>query len=123
MHIVHDPAAPAAAETAFDTFLGVDIRAGTITDAKPFPEARQPSYRLTVDCGPGIGICKSVARITEHYTPESLIGRRVLAVVNFAPRQIGPARSEILILGLPDESGAILLVEPDIRAPNGARLS
>lgn len=123
MHIVHDPASPPASEIAFDDFLKVDIRAGTIREAEPFPEARNPSYRLMVDFGPGIGLRKSIARITVHYAPEDLPGKRVLGVVNFPPRQIGPARSEILLLGLADEDGAIVLTEPDPRVPDGARLA
>lgn len=123
MHIVHDPAAPPAPEISFDDFLKVDIRAGTIREAQPFPEARNPSYRLLVDFGPGIGLRKSIAQITVHYAPEDLSGKRVLGVVNFPPRQIGPARSEVLLLGLADENGAIVLTEPDLRVPDGTRLA
>jgi tRNA-binding protein len=123
MHITHDPATPAAAEIAFEDFLEVDIRAGTIREAMPFPEARNPSYRLVIDFGPGIGLKKSAARITEHYAIEDLRGKRVIAVVNFPPRQIGPTRSEVLVLGLPDETGAIVLVTPEANVPDGARLA
>lgn len=123
MHIVHDPAGPPAPEIDFGIFLQVDIRAGTIREARPFPEARNPSYRLLVDFGPGVGLRKSVAQITTHYAPEDLPGKRVLGVVNFPPRQIGPARSEVLLLGLADEDGAIVLTEPDPCVPDGARLA
>jgi len=123
MHITHDPAAPAAAEIAFKDFLEVDMRAGTIREAMPFPEARNPSYRLVIDFGPGIGLKKSAARITERYAIEDLCGKRVIAVVNFPPRQIGPTRSEVLVLGLPDETGAIVLATPEATVPDGARLA
>jgi len=123
MHITHDPATPAAAEIAFEDFLEVDIRAGTIREAMPFPEARNPSYRLVIDFGPGIGLKKSAAQITERYAIEDLRGKRVIAVVNFPPRQIGPTRSEVLVLGFPDETGAIVLVTPEATVPDGARLA
>jgi len=112
-------------EISFEDFMAVDIRCGTVTDAQPFPEARKPAIKLWVDLGPGIGVKKSSAQITDHYTPESLIGRRVMAVVNFPPRQIGPFMSEILVLGFPDADGAIVLAGPDsgIDLPNGARLA
>lgn len=108
--------------TDFDTFLKLDIRAGTITRAEPFPEARKPAYRLWVDFGPEIGEKKSSAQITENYTPEALVGRQVLAVVNFPPRQIGPMRSEVLVLGLPDAEGRVVLVAPERPVPDGGRL-
>lgn len=108
--------------TDFDTFLKLDIRIGTITRAETFPEARQPAYRLWVDFGPGIGEKKSSAQITAHYSPEGLIGRQVLAVVNFPPRQIGPVRSEVLVLGVPDAAGDIVLLGPDQPVPNGGRM-
>ncbi len=123
MHIAHDPAAPAAEDTDFTTFLAIDIRAGTIVAAETFPEARKPAYRLRIDFGPGIGEKSSSAQITEHYTPEGLIGRRVAAVVNFPPRQIGKFMSQVLTLGFPDTEGRIVLVTPDEGIPNGARLS
>ncbi|VVT24303.1 putative chaperone CsaA [Sphingomonas sp. EC-HK361] len=122
MHLAHDPAAPAVETTTFDDFLKVDIRIGTILSAEPFPQARKPAFILTIDFGSGVGVKKSSAQITEHYTPETLIGRQVAAVVNFAPRQIGPIMSEVLTLGFPDEDGAVVLFAPDQRMENGARL-
>ena len=109
-------------QITFDQFQLVDIRVGTITDVQPFPEARKPALKLWIDFGPEIGIRKCSAQITEHYDPERLIGRQVLAVVNFPPRQIGPFRSEVLTLGLADAAGAVVLVGPDRAVPLGARL-
>ncbi len=106
----------------FDDFLKVDIRAGTVVDAKPFPEARKPAIRLWIDFGPEIGVRKSSARITDHHSPEDLVGRRVMAVVNLPPRQIGPFMSEVLVLGFPDTAGAIVLPSIDGDVPDGARL-
>ena len=106
----------------YDDFQKVDIRVGRVVDAQPFPEARKPAFRLWIDFGPEIGVKRSSAQITAHYAPESLIGRNVLAVVNFPPRQIGPFMSEVLTLGLADADGAVVLVAPDRDVPLGARL-
>ncbi len=106
----------------FDDFLKVDIRVGRITRAEPFPEARKPALRLWVDFGPEIGEKRSSAQITTHYTPEELVGRQVLAVVNFPPRQIGPVRSEVLVLGVPDAAGEVVLIGPGHEVPLGGRL-
>lgn len=109
-------------EIAFDDFLKVDIRVGEITRAEPYPEARKPSIKLWVDFGPGIGEKKSSAQIATHYTPEELPGKRVLAVVNFPPRQIGRFMSEVLVLGLPDAEGEVVLITPDKDVPIGGRM-
>lgn len=106
----------------FDHFLKVEIHAGTITAAEPFPEARKPAFKLTIDFGPEIGTRRSSAQITAFYTPDDLVGRQVIAVTNFAPRQIGPFMSEVLVLGLSDSEGRITLLSPDHPVPNGARM-
>ena len=107
---------------SFDDFLKVDIRVGTIVEAKTFPEARKPAFQLMIDFGPAIGVKKSSAQITKNYTLEDLAGRQVAAVVNFPPRQIGPLMSEVLTLGFPDEAGEVTLFAPDKKVPNGGRL-
>ena len=109
-------------EISFDDFLKVDVRVGTITRVEPFPEARKPAYKLYVDFGPEIGKRKSSAQVTRHYTAEELVGRQVAAVVNFPPKQIGPFRSEILVLGFPDAVGEVVMIEPNRPVPNGGRL-
>jgi tRNA-binding protein len=109
-------------EISFDDFMAVDIRVGEITRAESFPEARKPAYKLWVDFGNEIGEKKSSAQITVHYKLEELVGKRVMAVVNFPPRQIGPVKSEVLVLGVPDDDGAVVLITPDISVPLGVRL-
>lgn len=107
---------------SYDDFAAVDIRVGRITRAEPFPEARKPAIKLWVDFGGEIGEKRSSAQITRHYTPEGLIGRQVLAVVNFPPRQIGKVMSEVLVLGLPDSDGEVVLIAPDQDVPLGGRM-
>lgn len=109
-------------EIGYAEFEAVDIRVGTIVEARTFPEARKPAYILVIDFGPEIGLKKSSAQITVHYTPETLVGRQVMAVVNFPPRQIGPVRSEVLTLGFEDEAGAIVLAAVERGVPNGRKL-
>jgi len=122
MHLSHDPDAPAAETITFEDFLKVDIRIGTIVAAEEFPEARKPSYRLRINFGPVIGEKKSCAQIAANYHPDELIGRQVAAVVNFPPRQIGPAMSEVLTLGFADSAGEVVLFAPDVKVPDGSRL-
>ena len=107
---------------SYDDFARVDIRVGTITEALPFPEARKPAYKLRVDFGATIGVKRSSAQLTVHYTADELVGRQVAAVVNFPPRQIGPFLSEVLVLGFPDEAGAVVLIAPTKPVPNGGKL-
>ena len=109
-------------QITYDDFTRVDIRVGRITRAEPFPEARKPAIKLWIDFGPDLGEKRSSAQITRHYTPETLIGRRVLAVVNFPPRQIGKVLSEVLVLGLPDAEGEVVLIQPEQDVPLGGRL-
>ncbi|MCT8162003.1 tRNA-binding protein [Pseudoruegeria sp. SHC-113] len=107
---------------SFDDFLKVDVRVGTVVQAEPYPEARKPAIKLWVDFGGDLGVKKSSAQITRHYEPEELIGKQVMAVVNFPPRQIGKFMSEILVLGVPDEDGEVVLLTPDKPVPQGGRL-
>ena len=116
---MHEPMPP---DATIDDFDKLDIRVGTVTEARPFPEARKPAIRLWIDFGPEIGVKQSSAQITVHYKADQLIGRQVCAVVNFPPRQIGPFVSEVLTLGLPDEDGEVVLIKPDFKLPDGGRL-
>lgn len=113
---------PVAAPIGFDDFMKVDVRIGQVVAVDPFPEARKPAWKLTLDFGPYIGVKKSSAQITVHYSREQLLGRKVAAVVNFPPRQIGPFMSEVLTLGFPDDAGEVVLVGVDREVPLGGRL-
>jgi tRNA-binding protein len=113
---------PASAAISFDEFLKVDIRVGTITAVEAFPEARKPAYKLTIDFGAEIGLKRSSAQITRHYKPEELVGRQVMGVVNFPPRQIGKFMSQVLTLGVPDSEGEVVLLQPSHPVPNGGRM-
>jgi tRNA-binding protein len=115
-------AEPIEPKISFDDFRKVDVRVGTIVGAEPFPEARKPSIKLVIDFGPEIGTRKSSAQIVKHYKLEELVGRQVVAVLNFPPRQIGPAISEVLTLGFPDEEGGVVLIGPSKKVPDGGRL-
>ena len=106
----------------YEEFERIDIRVGTVKDAQPFPEARKPAIKLKIDFGPELGVKGSSAQITVHYKADQLIGRQVCAVVNFPPRRIGPFVSEVLTLGMPDEDGAVVLIRPDFKVPDGGRL-
>lgn len=109
-------------EIDFDDFLKVDVRVGTVVRAEPYPQARKPAIKLWVDFGDELGVRKSSAQVTKHYDPEELIGKQVLAVVNFPNRQIGKFMSEILVLGLPDKDGEVVLIGPDQVVPKGGRM-
>jgi tRNA-binding protein len=111
-----------ALQIAFDDFMKVDIRVGTIVEARVFPEARKPAFQIFIDFGPEIGMRKSSAQITQRHTLDELVGKQVIAVVNFPPRQIGPFMSEVLTLGLPDETGNVVLLTPTQKVPNGGRM-
>ena len=119
--MAEDNAAPAA-QITYDDFRKIDIRVGTIVAAEPYPEARRPAFKLSVDFGPAIGIKRSSVQITKHYALDRLVGRQVAAVVNFPPKQIGKFMSEILVLGFPDNAGEVVMIGPDQAVPNGGRL-
>ena len=110
------------AEIGFDDFLKVEIRVGTVLRAEPFPEARKPAIKMWIDFGPEIGERKTSAQVTAHYTAEALVGKQVMAVTNFPPRQIGKFMSEVLVLGVPDEKGEVVLLAPDVDVPVGGRM-
>ena len=122
MHVSFKPDAPVMPEISFDDFLAVDIRIGTVTEAAPLEGARKPSIKMVIDFGDVIGSKKSSAQITEHYAPDALIGRQVMGVVNFPPRQIGKFMSEVLVIGVPDADGEVVLLKPDMDVPVGGRL-
>ena len=122
MHLDFDPSSLPSENIEFNQFLKVDMRIGEIIEVEDFPEARKPSYKLRIDFGVGVGVKKSSAQITKHYSKENLLGKKVLAVVNFPPRQIGKFMSEVLVLGMPDPNGEVVLVGPDQTVPLGGRL-
>jgi tRNA-binding protein len=122
MHVAHDPAAPAEAPIGFHDFLRVDIRIGTVIAAEPLAGARKPTCKLRIDFGETIGVKRSCAQVLANYAPGDLVGRQVAAVVNFPPRQIGAALSEVLTLGFADAAGEVVLARPDVAVPNGSRL-
>lgn len=122
MHLDFDPTNPAASEINFNQFLEVDMRIGEVIEVEDFPEAKKPSYKLEIDFGPAIGIKKSSAQITVHYSKQDLKGKKVCAVVNFPPRQIGKFMSEVLVVGFSDENQNIVLFNLDKSVPNGSRL-
>jgi tRNA-binding protein len=122
MHVTRAADEPVAPTIAFDAFLAVDIRVGTVVAAEPFPEARKPALKLTIDFGPVVGRKRSSAQIVKHYRAGTLLGRQVAAVVNFPARQIGKFMSEVLTLGFPDADGEVVLFAPDQRVPDGGRL-
>jgi len=122
MPVTHAADQPVGPTITFDAFLSVDIRVGTIVAVEPFPEARKPALKLTIDFGPVVGRKRSSAQIVNHYTAGTLVGRQVAAVVNFPPRRIGKFMSEVLTLGFPDANGEVVLFAPDQRVPDGGRL-
>lgn len=111
-----------ASQISFNDFLKVDIRVGTIVAVEPYPEARRPTYKMSIDFGPELGQRKTSAQITKHYELGELVGRQVAAVVNFPPKQIGRFMSQVLVLGFPDADGEVVLVAPDFKVPDGHRL-
>lgn len=123
MHLTDPPEKPVEAAIDFAKFREVDIRVGTVLEAAPLEGARKPAIRMVIDFGPGVGVKKSSAQVTVHYTPETLVGKQVAGVVNFPPRQIGKFMSEVLVLGFADAEGAIVMFSPDTPVPNGARLA
>ena len=123
MHLIDTPENTPADEITFDDFRKVDIRIGTVLEAAPLEGARKPAIRMQIDFGPGVGVKKSSAQVTVHYSPDELVGKQVAAVVNFPPRQIGKFMSEVLTLGFADTDGAIVMFSPDKPVPNGARLA